>query len=84
MDVVSDELVSSLEKLSSKDDNGGSSVTDFSVLDLGELNENLGGGMSDLKLLEDSGAIIGNGDITNVVNEHLIETLGSEGGLDDV
>jgi len=38
VDVVSDELVSSLKKLSSKDDNGGSSVTDFSVLDLGELN----------------------------------------------
>ena len=37
-----------------------------------------------LELLEDCGAIVGNGNITNVVNQHLIETLWTEGGLHNV
>ena len=40
--------------------------------------------MSNLKLLQDGGTVIGNGDISDVVDKHLIETLRAEGGFDDV
>ena len=79
VNLVLHQLVGSLQELSGEDDNGGGSVTDFTVLDLGELAEDLGCGVGDLELLEDSGAIVGDGDIADVVDEHLVETLGSEG-----
>jgi hypothetical protein len=84
VNVVLDQLISSSKELSGKDDNGGSSVSNFSVLDLGKLDQDFGGWMGDLELLEDCGAIVGNGNITNVVNQHLIETLWTEGGLHNV
>lgn len=62
------EFVSALEELSGEDNDGGGTISDFSVLDLGKLDENLGGGVGDLELLEDSGAIVGNGHITDVIN----------------
>ena len=84
MDVVLHELVASFQKLSGKDDDGCSTVTNLSILDLGELNQNLGGGVSDLELLEDGGAIVGDGHITDVVDKHLVKALGTEGRLDNV
>lgn len=84
MDTVLDELVTSLEKLSSEDDDGGGTITDLSILDLGKFDEDLGGGVSDLKLLENGSTIVGDSDITDVVDEHLIETLRAKRSLDDV
>ena len=40
--------------------------------------------MLDLELFQDSSAVVGNCDITNVVDEHLIQPLRPERGLDDV
>jgi len=82
--MVLDELVGALEELSSEDNNRGGTISDFSVLDLGKFDENLGGGVGNLKLLENSGAIIGNSNITDIVDEHFVEALGSEGRLNNV
>lgn len=82
--MVLDELVGALEELSSEDNNRGGTISDFSVLDLGKFDEDLGGGVGNLKLLENSGAIIGNSNITDIVDEHFVEALGSEGRLNDV
>ena len=84
MNLVLDELVSSLKKLSSEDDNGGGTVTDFTVLDLGEFDEDLSGGVSDLEILENCGAIVSDGHIADVVDEHLVEALRAKRGLHDV
>jgi len=84
VNLVLDQVVGSLEELSGKDDNGGGTVTDLTVLDLGELHEDLSGGVSDLELLQDSGAIVSDGHIADVVDEHLVETLRSERALNDV
>ena len=84
VNVVLDQLVTSSEELSSKDNNGGRSITDLSVLNLGKLNQDFGGWMSDLQLLKNCGAIVGDGNIANIVDEHLIETLWTERGLNDV
>ena len=40
--------------------------------------------MSDLQLLEDGGAVVRDGDITDVVDKHLVEALRPERRLDDV
>jgi len=84
VNLVLDELVSAAEQLGGKDDDGGGTITDFTILDLGKLDEDLSGGVRNLKLLEDSGAIIGDGDIANVVDKHLVEALGTKRRLDDV
>lgn len=62
MDVVLDKLVTSSQEFSGKDNNGGGTISDFSILDLGKLAKNLGGWMSDLQLLEDGGTIVGDED----------------------
>jgi len=78
MNFVLHQVVSSFQKLSSKDDNGSGTITDLSVLDLGQLHEHFSGGVSYFELFQDSGAIIGNCYITNIIDEHLIKTLRSE------
>ena len=75
MHLVLDKVVGAAEQLGGKDDDGGGSITDFTVLDLGELDKDLGGGVGHLKLLEDSGAIVSDGNIANIVDEHLVEAL---------
>jgi hypothetical protein len=84
VDVLLDEFVSSLEELSGEDDDGGGTISDFSILDLGEFDENLGSGVGNLELLEDSGAIISNGNITDIINKHFVEALGTERSLNNV
>jgi hypothetical protein len=84
VDTVADEFVGTLEELSGENDNGGGSITDLSVLDLGEFAEDLGGGVSDLNLLKNGGAIIGDHDIADFIDKHLVETLGTEGSFNDV
>jgi hypothetical protein len=84
VDVLLDEFVGTLEELSGEDNNGSGTISDFSILDLGKLNENLGSGVSDLELLEDGGAIISNSNISDIIDEHFVEALGTERGLDDV
>jgi hypothetical protein len=44
----------------------------------------LGRGVLDLEELEDRGAVVGDGDVTDVVHEHLIQPDGAQGGLHDV
>lgn len=84
MNLVLNKLVSTLEELSSEDDNGGSAVTDLSVLNLRELDEDLSSGVLNFELLKDSGTVVCDSNITNVINEHLIKTLRAERALDNV
>ena len=84
MNLVFDQVIGSLQKFSGQDDNRGSSITDFTILDLGKLNENFCGRMCHLELLENSGAIVSDGHVTDVIDEHLIEALRTERGLHDI
>ena len=82
--MVFDQFVGALEELSSEDNNGSGTISDFTILDLGEFDENFGGGVGNLELFENSCAIIGNCNITNIINEHFVEALGSKRALYDV
>jgi hypothetical protein len=84
VDLILDELVSTLKELSSKNDNGGSTITDLSVLDLRKLDEDLSSGVLDFELLEDGSTVVCDGNITNIIDEHLVETLGAKRALNDV
>jgi len=82
--LVLHKFVGTLEELSGEDDDGCSSITDLTVLDLTQLDQNFGSGVGHLKLLENGSAIVGDSDITDVVNKHFIEALRSETALNDV
>ena len=84
MDAILDEVVASTEKLRGDNHDGGGAVSDLVVLELGKIDEDAGGGVLNLKLGEDGGAIVRDEDVANVVDEHLVKADGAEGGLDDV
>jgi hypothetical protein len=84
MNVVLDEFISSLQELSSQNDDRCGTISDLSILNLRKFTEDFGGWMGDLQLLKDGGSIIGDGNVTDVIDEHFIESLRTEGGLDDV
>jgi hypothetical protein len=84
VDLVLNKLIGTLEELSSEDDNGSSTITDFSVLDLRKLDEDLSSRVLDFELLEDGSTIVCDSNITNVINEHFVETLRSKRAFNDV
>ena len=47
-------------------------------------NQYLGSRMFDFQELEDGCPVVGDGHVADVVDQHLVQTDGSEGGLDDV
>ena len=72
---VLNEVISSLQELCCQNDYRGGTVSHLSILDLGQLHENFGCGVLDLKLFKDSGAVISDCDISDVVDEHFVEAL---------
>ena len=84
MDLLLDELVGALEEFSSKNNDGGGAISDLSVLNLRQFDENFGCWVCNFELFENSGAIIGDGDVADVIDEHLVKTHGSKTGLNDV
>jgi hypothetical protein len=77
VELVLDQVVGSLEEFGGHDDDRGGSVADFLVLELGKLDDDLGRRVLDVELAEDGGAVVGDGDVSDVVNQHFVETRGS-------
>ena len=73
-----------LEELSGEDDDRSGSVTDFLILHLGKIDKDLGSGVLNIETLEDRGTVVGDQDVSNLVDEHLVETLRAERALNDV
>lgn len=84
MHLVLDELVGTLEEFCRENDNRCGAITNLTVLDLAELDQNFGSGVSHLQLLKNCSAIIRNSYITNIIDEHLVKTLRAEGALNNV
>ena len=84
VDAVLDQVVAAAEELGGDDDDRGGAVADLVVLELGQIDQDAGGGMLHLELAEDGGAVVGDEDVADVVDEHLVEADGSQGRLDDV
>ena len=84
VDAVLDEVVAAAEQLGRHDDDRGGAVPDLVVLELGQIDQDAGGRMLHLELAQDGGAVVGDEDVADVVDEHLVEADGSQGGLDDV
>ena len=84
MHLVLDQLICSLKKLSSEDNDRSSSISYLSILDLGKFHEDFGGWMNNLKLFENCGAIIGDGNIADIIDKHLVKTLWAKTALHNV
>jgi len=70
------ELLGILEELSSGEDDGGGTISDFVVLGLGDIDQGLGGGVDNVEEADKSGTIVGDGDGASTVDE-FIHTTGS-------
>mmetsp|Transcript_40263 Transcript_40263/g.61440 ORF Transcript_40263/g.61440 Transcript_40263/m.61440 type:complete len:306 (-) Transcript_40263:19-936(-) len=75
--------LSLLQNGSGEHHNTRSSVSDFVVLGGGKLNQQSGGLVVDLHLLEDSGSVVGDDDLSVGADEHLVHSLGAEGSLEE-
>ena len=84
MNLVLDEVVSSLQKLGGKNDDRCGSISHFFILKLGKLNENFSGWMGNIELCQNCGSIISDGNISGRIDKHFIKSLWSEGALDNI
>jgi len=76
-----EELLGLLKDGSGQNNNTGGTVTDFVILRGGKLGQKFGGLMVNLHLLEDSGTIVSDDDLTVGADHEFIHTLGAKGGL---
>lgn len=70
------------EERASQHDDACGAISDFVVLTLGELDEQARNWVLDFHLLDDGGAVVGDGDFLVGRDEQLVESLGSEGGAE--
>jgi hypothetical protein len=68
MNFVLNKLIGSLEELSSQDDHGGGAISYLTVLDLRKFDENLGSWVLNLELLQDSGSIVSDSNIADIIH----------------
>lgn len=59
MNLLFDKLLGFAEELGGEDGNGGGAISNFVVLNLGDVDEDFGGGVVEGDRFEDSGAIVG-------------------------
>lgn len=59
-------------------------VSYLGVLGLGDVDEDLGGGVEDVEELHDGGAVVGDGDGAVGVVDELVHAAGAQGGADHV
>mmetsp|Transcript_13074 Transcript_13074/g.22846 ORF Transcript_13074/g.22846 Transcript_13074/m.22846 type:complete len:224 (+) Transcript_13074:1051-1722(+) len=71
------ELQSFLQQLRRQEHDTGGPVPHFLVLQLCQIYQQPRRGMFDLELRQDGGPVVGNGDVSNLVHQHFVETDGS-------
>lgn len=79
-----DQLIAPFEQFGSNKDDRSGTVTDFFVLELSEIYQETSGRVFYFELGQDGGSIVGDCDVTNVINEHFVETDGAQGSFDNV
>jgi hypothetical protein len=75
--------LSLFEKSTSHDNNSGSSITNFIVLTSGKLNHELGNLVVNVHLLQDGGAVVGDGDVAVRALKHFVHAFRAERGTED-
>mmetsp|Transcript_46941 Transcript_46941/g.69472 ORF Transcript_46941/g.69472 Transcript_46941/m.69472 type:complete len:364 (-) Transcript_46941:114-1205(-) len=78
------EFVSTLQQFGSKKHDRRGSITNFFVLAVRQLDQNLGCGVVHLQLLEDGGSVVGDCGVANLVHEHFVQTNRAEGRAHNV
>ncbi len=65
-------------------DNAGGAIANLVVLALGELHQEFGNLVLNLHLVQNGGAVVGDGDFTIGRNQNLIEAFGAKRRLDNL
>ena len=78
VDVLLEEVFRTLQEFSGDNDRGGRPVADFVVLGLRDLDHHLCGRVLDVHLFQDGHAVVGDDDIADRVDEHLVHSLRTE------
>ena len=79
MDLLADKLLGAFEELGGEDDDGGGTVTDLVVLLVGDLAQELRRRVLDIEQLQNCGAVISNGGLASLVDQHFVQTDWAEG-----
>ncbi len=78
VDVGLDELLSLLEQFTGQHHGSGGAVAALGILGLGDLNDHLGSGVLNIDLLQNGHAVVGDDDISQAVDQHLVHALRSQ------
>jgi hypothetical protein len=84
METHLDEADSLTEEFTRERDNKVGTVTSFVLLHFGGLSDHLGGGMVDIRLLDDSSGIGGNEKLLEIVDNHLVHTYSTKVKIRDL
>ncbi|MPC44960.1 hypothetical protein E2C01_038642 [Portunus trituberculatus] len=76
--------MSSIHYFTCQDDNTGSAITRFSILSLRQLHQHLGSRVQHLHLFQDGGSIIGDGNLSFSILNHLIHAPWAQRCLDGI
>ncbi|KAH3660039.1 hypothetical protein OGAPHI_007244 [Ogataea philodendri] len=79
VDLIFHQLVGSLQEFGGNDHNRSGSVTDFTILLISQLHQNLSSRMLHVQKGQDGRAVVGNRDITNIVDEHFVKSHWTQG-----
>ncbi len=80
VDVLLQKLLSLLQQSASQHHGGGCAVAGLLLLGLRYLHQQFGDGVLDVHLVQDRCAVVGDGDVAEGVNEHLVHALRAERG----
>ena len=84
VDLLLDKFISIRQQLFGDVDHTGGSLTNLLVLQGGQLHQDLGCRVHNLQNLKDCSSIIGDGDISNVIYHHLVQSHRSQASLDNI
>mmetsp|Transcript_15081 Transcript_15081/g.31655 ORF Transcript_15081/g.31655 Transcript_15081/m.31655 type:complete len:341 (-) Transcript_15081:114-1136(-) len=82
VDALGEQVEARVQQGARQDDHGGGAVSGFDVLRLGALHEHLGGGVEDVQLGQQRGAVVGDEDFAGGELEEFVHAAGAEGRAD--
>lgn len=84
VDTLLDKLVGLVKQSSGQNHNTGGSVSDLVILRPTELDQKSCNLVLNLHLAHDGGSVVGDGNVSIRRNENLVQSSGTQGGLDDI
>mmetsp|Transcript_25773 Transcript_25773/g.42095 ORF Transcript_25773/g.42095 Transcript_25773/m.42095 type:complete len:213 (-) Transcript_25773:41-679(-) len=84
MNVLLNQGSGTLQKFSGNNSHRGSTVTNLLILEIGQLDQDFGAWMLQIQTLENGCAIVGDNDIANIIDQHLVQTQWTQRRFDNI